>query len=263
MGASRVRRRLHPLLHALCHGVVRRRRIICSVASPHTRIRLSRHAFQSGHRISLLWTTRYPIDLVATRRPLYRDSSHRRRHISPRVDGHSRRTVQRLYRSRKGPPIDCRSSGRIRISRILRTHPPIGSAIIFAVTAGFVAHFSWRAPVRVGKWIPILSVGVALAHAFMGAVTGRRLLYQARTFAAAFGIGAAISLSALVLFTPPFVDWIAAAGTSPSDPVSFLLFATWVGGFTFLAGWCAIALISGAVATALLASRRPGTDPDR
>lgn len=101
--------------------------------------------------------------------------------------------------------------------------------------------------------IPVLTVGVGMAHAIAGAIAGRRLIDRERTptTARAAVTGAATSFIALLIFTPCFGAWIIASDARREDIASYVLLSLFTGVFTFLGAWWVLIPLSAAVALCL------------
>lgn len=127
----------------------------------------------------------------------------------------------------------------------VRAHPRTAAALAFGSATTFVTHFAWVPDARSNGLIPVLTIAAGVAHVIAGAVTGRRLIDCTRTPTSAHAgvLGAATSLLALLLFTPPFTLFVT-RGLQMTSPWSYLWFTLWTGLFSFLgAGW-ALLLVS-------------------
>lgn len=115
-----------------------------------------------------------------------------------------------------------------------------------------MTHFAWVPEARLNGVAPLLTIAAGVAHGVAGAVTGRRLVDSTRppTSGQAGVLGAATSLLALVLFTPPFTLYVM-RGLHMTNPWSYLWLTLWTGLFSFLgAGW-ALLLVSVGVGWAI------------
>ena len=135
----------------------------------------------------------------------------------------------------------------------IRHYPRTAAALVFGCATLVVQHIAWMPEARTSGLVPALTLGVGLAHAVAGALTGPLLVdgIRVRTSSQAGLIGAGTSLIALIIFTSVFSAYMFASDVHPVGAVSYLAFTLLTAVFAFLGNAWALFLVSIALGWAL------------
>ena len=139
------------------------------------------------------------------------------------------------------------------IHTFIRQSPRFAAALAFGISTSTLTHFAWYPTARMSGAIPALTLGVGLAHAVAGAITGARLIdpKRTRTSLHAALLGAGTSLFALAMFAPGLAIYVSASNIAQSSVLGFATLTFFTGLFAFLAAGWALLLLSVGVAWGL------------